>query len=535
MKQHQTSTFIEPGLEYLGLRNIKKTHWNHASAMLYEHAIRACEAEISHLGPLVVSTGKITGRSPKDKFVVRDEETMDKVNWGATNVPYSQENFDRLFERVKAYLQNREIYVQDAYAGADDRYRASIRVITLYAWQALFARNLFIRVTNPDELASFQPDFTVIDVPNFIGIPELDGLNSERFILVNFTKKIVLIGGTHYAGEIKKSVFTLMNYLLPLKGIMGMHCSANVGKSGDTALLFGLSGTGKTTLSADPNRRLIGDDEHGWSDDGIFNIEGGCYAKVIRLSRESEPEIWDTTRKFGTILENVVIDEQTRRPDLNDDTLTENTRAAYPLKHLENIEPSGKAGHPKNIIFLTADAFGTLPPISRLTPEQAMYHFLLGYTAKVAGTESGVTEPSATFSTCFGAPFMPLHPSVYAELLGKRIEEHNVKCWLVNTGWTGGAYGVGERISIKHTRALLNAALDGKLDDVEFVTEPFFNLSIPKECPGVPQEILDPRNTWADKDAYDAKARDVAAQFVEHFAPYESYVKEGVKESGPKI
>ncbi len=528
-----TSPYLEPGLEYLGFRNLNKVHWHHTTPMLYEHAIRNNEAILSHLGPLVVSTGKITGRSPNDKYIVKDELTANTVNWGKTNVPYDPHKFDMLYERALAYLQNRDIYVQDAWAGADDNFKVPIRVVTLYAWQALFARNMFRRVLDKEELKSFVPQFTVIALPNFLGCPVLDEINSETFIMVNFKKKVVLIGGTHYAGEIKKSIFTILNYLLPVQGVMGMHCSANLGKDGDTALLFGLSGTGKTTLSADPNRALIGDDEHGWSDEGIFNFEGGCYAKVIRLSAEAEPEIWETTRKFGTILENVVLDIHDRRVDLDDASMTENTRAAYPLTHLNNIIPNGKGGHPKNIIFLTADAFGVLPPISRLTTEQAMYQFLLGYTAKVAGTEKGVTEPQATFSTCFGAPFMPLHPSAYANLLGKKIKEHNAKVWLVNTGWTGGPYGVGHRISIKHTRALLNAALEGKLDNVQYANDPVFGLAVPTVCDGVPSEILMPKNTWDNKEAYDAKAKDLAGRFRETFKQYEPFVDDAVKAAGP--
>ncbi len=522
-----------PGLEYLGLSNVKKVYWNHNTPKLYEDAIKNKEAIISHLGPLVVNTGKITGRSPNDKYVVKDEFSADKVNWGKTNVPYEPHKFDMLFERVKAYLQNRELYIEDAYAGTDDNYKLPIRVITLYAWQALFVRNMFIRFKDREALKGFSPEFTVIAVPNFLANPILDEINSETFIMINFTKKIVLIGGTHYAGEIKKSIFTVMNYILPLKGVMGMHCSANVGKDGDSALLFGLSGTGKTTLSADPNRALIGDDEHGWSENGIFNFEGGCYAKVIRLSAEAEPEIWETTRKFGTILENVVLNDETRMVDLYDDSMTENTRASYPLTHLSNIVTDGKGGHPKNIIFLTADAFGVLPPISKLTPEQAMYQFLLGYTAKVAGTEKGITEPQATFSTCFGAPFMPLHPSVYANMLGEKIKKHNVKCWLVNTGWTGGPYGEGHRISIKHTRGLLNAALEGKLDNVEYWIDPIFGLSVPSKCEDVPTEILNPKNTWTNKDAYDIKAKDLASRFKENFKQYDAYVNDDIRKAAP--
>ncbi len=525
----------DPKLEYLGLNNLKKVHWNYTTSSLYEHSIKNHEAEISHLGPLVVSTGKITGRSPNDKFIVKDETTENTIDWGKVNRPFDEAKFCQMFEKVKAYLQAKEVYIQDAYAGADENVAVPVRIITQYAWQALFARNMFVRIREQEKLDNFTPQFTVIDVPDFLGSPKYDGINSETFILVNFKKRIILIGGTHYAGEIKKSIFSILNYLYPQQGIMGMHCSANKGKDGDTALLFGLSGTGKTTLSADPNRALIGDDEHGWDDKGIFNFEGGCYAKVINLSAEAEPEIFSTTRRYGTILENVVMDRKTRRVDLDDSTLTENTRASYPITHLDNIVPESAGGHPKNIIFLTADAFGVLPPISKLSPEQAMYQFLLGYTAKVAGTEKGITEPQATFSTCFGAPFMPLHPSKYANMLGEKIDKHNVKCWLVNTGWTGGPYGVGHRISIKYTRALLNAALEGHLDNVEYVVDPIFNLSIPTECVGVPSEILNPRNTWEDKSAYDKAAKDTAKQFVENFKQYEAYVSDEVVKSGPQI
>jgi len=527
---------LEPGLEYLGLTNLKKVHWNYCTPILYEHAVKNNEGVITHLGPLFVSRpGKSTGRAPDDKFIVKDENTADKINWGKVNVPYDAKKFDHVFERVKAYLQDREIYVQDSYAGADNRYRVSIRVITEIAWQALFARNLLLRIRDRSQLVDFSPEFTVIAMPKFLGNPELDEINSETFILVNFTKKIILICGTYYGGEIKKSVFTVLNYLLPQKKVLSMHCSANVGRGGDTALFFGLSGTGKTTLSASPDRTLIGDDEHGWSSKGIFNLEGGCYAKVINLSKEAEPEIYETTRKFGTILENVIIDPVTRAVNLDDSSITENTRAAYPLTHLNNVVRDGKGDHPENVIFLTADAFGILPPISKLTSEQASYHFLLGYTAKVAGTEAGVTEPMATFSSCFGAPFMPLHPSEYAKLLSKKITEYNVKCWLVNTGWTGGPYGVGHRISIKHTRALLNAALEGKLDEVEYTIDPFFGFEIPQQCPGVPEEILMPKNTWENKESYEKKAKELSEEFKEKFKQYEPVVSNEVKKAGPLV
>ncbi|MDD4073352.1 MAG: phosphoenolpyruvate carboxykinase (ATP) [Desulfobacterales bacterium] len=536
MKSIEQLMTLEPGLEYLGLTNLKKVHWNHCTPMLYEHAVQKGEAMITHLGPLaLVHPGKSTGRAPRDRFIVKDENTANKIHWGDVNVPCKPKNFDFVFERVKAYLQDREIYVEDAYAGADETYRVPIRVITEFAWQALFARNLLIRVRDRSLLPDFKPGFTVFALPKFLGNPELDELNSETFILVNFTRKIILIGGTYYGGEIKKSVFTVLNYLLPQQKVLSMHCSANVGKDGDTALFFGLSGTGKTTLSADPARSLIGDDEHGWSDSGIFNFEGGCYAKVIRLSKKAEPEIYETTRKFGTILENVAVDPVTRITDLDDDSITENTRAAYPITHLDNIIREGKAGHPENIIFLTCDAFGVLPPVSRLTPDQAIYHFLLGYTAKVAGTEEGITEPQATFSTCFGAPFMPLHPSEYARLLGEKIEQHRVTCWLVNTGWTGGPYGIGYRIAIENTRALLNAALGGNLNEADYIKDPVFGLRVPAKCPGVPSEILIPRNTWTDKAAYDLKAEALARSFIDNFRQYETLVPESVRHAGPRL
>ena len=523
------------GLEYLGLTNLKNVHWNYPTPRLVEEALKNGEGCLTHLGPIIVSTGKTTGRSPNDKYFVKDELTKDKINWSKSNVAITPEKFDSIFGRVKAYMQNRDLYVIDAYAGTDNDYKLPIRVITEFAWQAHFAHNMFVRIQDKEELKNFKPGFTVIAMPNFKAIPEEDELNSEVFVMLDFTKRIVLIGGTYYGGEIKKSVFTVMNFLMPLHNVMGMHCSANMGKDGDTAILFGLSGTGKTTLSADPHRALIGDDEHGWSENGIFNFEGGCYAKVINLSSEAEPEIYSTTRRFGTVLENVVYDKESRRVDLFDSTITENTRASYPITHLSNIVPGSKGGHPKNIIFLTADAFGVLPPISKLTPEQAMYQFLLGYTAKVAGTERGITEPQATFSTCFGAPFMPMHPSVYANMLGEKIKKYDVKCWLLNTGWTGGPYGIGHRISIKHTRALLNAALDGSLNNAEYVKDSFFGLNIPKSCEGVDPEILDPRNTWTDKNAYSDKAKDLAARFKNAFKQYEPFVSDAVKKSGPAI
>ncbi len=523
-----------PDLSYLGIKNVNNIYWNLVTPALYEQIIRRREGLLSHLGPVVVRTGAFTGRSPNDKFIVKEPTTENEIWWGDVNRPFSEEKFNLIWHRIQAYLQGNDIFIQDCYVGADPKYQVPIRVITEYAWHSLFARNMFIRIASEEELKNFKPEYTIIDLPKFHAVPELDGTNSEAFILVNFKEKLILIGGTSYAGEIKKSAFTVMNFLLPKKNVLSMHCSANVGKKGDVALFFGLSGTGKTTLSTDPDRALIGDDEHGWSEDGVFNFEGGCYAKVIRLSKEAEPQIWATTRKFGTILENVAIDSFWRRPDLDDDTFTENTRASYPITHLDNIVKEGKAGHPKNIVFLTADAFGVLPPISRLTPEQAMYHFLSGYTAKVAGTERGITEPQATFSACFGAPFMPQHPSVYAKLLGEKIQKHQVNCWLVNTGWTGGPYGVGHRMPIKHTRAMLNAALEGKLDNVEYVKDPIFQVEVPTECPGVPSEVLIPKNTWQDKEAYDRKAKELARRFKENFEQYKDFVAKEVEMSGPQ-
>jgi len=507
-------------------------YWNLNTPELYEHVVRNREGHIVHLGPIVTRTGLHTGRAAKDKFIVEEPENREKVWWGPVNKSISVEKWDSLFRRLQAYMQGRDLYVQDVFAGADPNHRLPVRIITQLAYHNLFSRTMFIRPTR-EEQAVHMPEFTVLHAPYFQAIPEVDGTNSSAFILLNLRRKMVLIGGTHYSGEIKKSIFSVMNFLLPQENVMSMHCSANVGESGDTAIFFGLSGTGKTTLSADPRRRLVGDDEHGWSDEGVFNFEGGCYAKVIRLSEESEPEIYATTRRFGTILENVAYDPVTRRLDLDDDSLTQNTRAAYPITHIDNIVPSGMAGHPSNVIMLTCDAFGVLPPLARLTPEQAMYHFISGYTAKVAGTEAGVTEPQATFSACFGAPFMVLHPSHYAELLARKVRQHDVKCWLVNTGWTGGPYGIGRRMSIRHTRGLLDAVLDGKLDHAEFVQDPVFRLQVPKSCPGVPAEILNPRNTWPEKAAYDDKVRQLAERFRANFEQYASQCSPEVRNAGP--
>ncbi len=499
------------GLEMHGIRTAKEVLWNLGTAQLVEYSLSQQEGILASGGALVVRTGQHTGRSPKDKFVVRDSHTEDEIWWGSVNQPFEPERFDALYKRVLAYLQDKRLFVQDCFVGADERYRIPIRVITQYAWHNLFARQLFVR---PDwtQTHEHKPEFVVISAAGFQADPEIDGTRSEACIVVDFTQRVILIGGTGYAGEIKKSIFTIMNYLLPQQGVLSMHCAANMGDGGDVALFFGLSGTGKTSLSADPERHLIGDDEHGWSDDGIFNFEGGCYAKCIRLSRENEPQIWNAIR-FGAVVENVVVDMQTRLLDFDDDSITENTRAAYPLAFIDNAVIPSVAGHPKNIFFLTCDAFGVLPPISRLTEEQAMEQFLLGYTAKVAGTERGITEPEATFSTCFGAPFLPLPPKVYANLLGERLRRHKAQVWLVNTGWTGGSYGVGSRISIPYTRAMVRAAIRGELDNVEYRLDPIFGLHVPKVCPGVPSEILDPRQTWQNKEAYDEQAHKLRAMW----------------------
>jgi phosphoenolpyruvate carboxykinase (ATP) len=506
-----------------------RVHFNLHAPALVECAVRRGEVRLDARGAVVGYTGPHTGRSPKDKFIVRDEITRDKVDWGAVNQPVEPEVFDALYNRVVEYLHGRELFVQDLYSGADPAYRLPIRVINEFAWHNLFVRQLFVRPSEAD-ISTHAPDFTVVAVPGFHADPKRDGTNSDAFILLNFSRRIVLIGGTSYAGEMKKSIFSTMNFLLPPRNVLPMHCSANVGHDGVSALFFGLSGTGKTTLSADPSRQLIGDDEHGWSADGVFNFEGGCYAKCIRLSQKNEPQIWNAIR-FGCVLENVVLNPRTSLPDYDDESLTENTRAAYPVDFIENCAVPGIGGHPRNVVFLTADAFGVLPPVSRLTPEQAMYHFLSGYTAKVAGTETGVKEPQATFSTCFGAPFMPLAPGTYAEMLGRRLREHSAHCWLVNTGWQGGQYGVGARMALPHTRAIVDAAVEGDLEKVEFITETVFGLSIPKACPGVPAEMLNPRNAWRDKAAYDrvaAELRDRFAQNLERFdAPGE------VKAAGP--
>src|SRR5688572_3912603 len=523
------------GLEAHGITNVARVYWNQSVSALYEEAVRRREALIAAEGPLVCRTGQHTGRSPNDKFIVQEPSSADRVWWSKVNRPIDTRYFDALHRRMLNYVEGRELFVQDCYAGADPRYRLPVRIITEHAWHSLFAEHMFIDVPNSAGMPAHTPEFTVIDMPGLTAEPGNHGTNSEVFILLNFAKRLALIGGTSYAGEIKKSIFTVMNYLLPLRNVMSMHCSANVGPAGDVALFFGLSGTGKTTLSSDPERQLIGDDEHGWSEDGVFNIEGGCYAKMIRLSAEAEPQIYATTRRFGSVLENVRMESTSRELDLDDDSLTENTRGAYPLEFIENSVPSGQAGHPKNIVMLTADAFGVLPPIARLSPAGAMYHFLSGYTAKVAGTEKGVTEPKATFSTCFGAPFMVLHPTVYAKFLGERIDRHNARVWLVNTGWTGGAYGVGSRMKIAHTRAMIKAALAGELDSVPYAVDPFFNLNVPQSVPGVPAEVLNPRSTWKNAADYDTQAGKLARMFIENFKTFEAEADPAVTAAGPKF
>ncbi|WP_019585603.1 phosphoenolpyruvate carboxykinase (ATP) [Deinococcus apachensis] len=518
-----------PLLQNLGITDAT-IHHNPGVDELYAAAIRRGEGEQAACGPLTVRTDK-TGRSPKDRFIVKDDLTRESVWWGGFNTPISPEVFDRLLARMTSYAEGRELFVQDVFAGTDPRYRIGVRVVTEMAYHSLFVRNMFVRPT-PEEREDFRPDWTVLNIPSFKADPATDGVRSETFILVNFTRRMIIVGGTQYAGENKKGIFGVLNFLLPEQGVMPMHCSANVGRGGDVALFFGLSGTGKTTLSADPERKLIGDDEHGWTDTGIFNFEGGCYAKVINLNAEAEPAIYRTTRTYGTVLENVVLDGG-GMPDLDDGSLTENTRSAYPITEIDNIVEEGRAGHPRNVVFLTADAFGVLPPLSRLTPEQMMYQFISGFTAKIPGTEQGVTEPQPTFSTCFGAPFMPRHPGEYARLLAQKVRESGARVWLVNTGWTGGQYGQGKRMSIAHTRRLINAALSGELDDVTFEREPFFGLEIPTEVPGVPAEVLNPRGAWADKDAYDRTARKLAGMFRENFKRFEDGVDPAITASMP--
>ncbi|QQS11392.1 MAG: phosphoenolpyruvate carboxykinase [Rhodospirillales bacterium] len=538
---HQTGPVISKhGLDILGskgsgnvsygLGNLGSVHWNLSVPALYEHAIRRGEGVLGKGGALCVLTGVHTGRSPNDKFFVREPSSERHIDWGKTNRAIEPAKFEGLLARMLAYAQRRELFVRECYAGADPAHRIGVRVITENAWHNLFAMNMFLRPPVED-LAEFLPDFTILHLPYFQAIPEIDGTRSDCAVVCDFGRRLVTICGTWYAGEIKKSVFTILNYLLPEKNVLPMHCSANIGPAGDVAIFFGLSGTGKTTLSADASRTLIGDDEHGWGDRTVFNFEGGCYAKVIKLSREAEPEIYATTGRFGTVLENVVVDPHTGALDLDSARYAENTRACYPLDFIPNASATGIGGTPDNIVMLTADAFGVLPPISRLSPEQAMYHFLSGYTARVAGTEKGVKEPQATFSTCFGAPFMARHPTVYAKMLGEKMAKQNVKCWLVNTGWSGGGFGVGERMSIRHTRSMVRAALDGRLAQVATSADPNFGVHVPQTCPDVPSDVLDPKSSWRNKTAYDTAARDVAQRFESNFKQFEPSVDDKVKKA----
>lgn len=518
-------------LNYLGIKTTEKVYRNVTSSKLIEEAIKREEGVLSDKGALVINTGKYTGRSPKDRFIVTSKDVLDKINWGDINLPIEEEKFNRLYNQVIEYLNSKDLFVFDGFAGALKEQRVSFRVVCEKASQAMFANNLLIRGTR-EELQNYKAEFTIISAPDFKAKGSLDGINSEAFVIINFEKKIILIGGTGYCGEIKKSVFSVMNYLLPLKGIFPMHCSANIGEDSKTAVFFGLSGTGKTTLSADKDRRLIGDDEHGWGSDGIFNFEGGCYAKTIKLSKENEKEIYEAI-KFGTVLENVILDEN-GVPNYDDGTLTENTRAGYPIDFIENAELKGQGEVPSTIIFLTADAFGVIPPISKLSKEAAMYHFMSGYTSKVAGTERGIIEPVATFSACFGEPFMLMNPSVYAKLLGQKIEESNTEVYLINTGWLSGGYGKGSRVKLKYTRAMVKAAINGELKNLELEYNERFNVYIPKAIKDVPSEILDPKNTWEDKEAYEEKAKLLVQKFHENFKKFKE-VPEEIKNAGPRF
>jgi len=524
------------GLDNHGLFNLGGVYWNLSPEALYEEIVFRREGTITRDGAIVMNTGKHTARSANDKFVVREPSTEEHIWWGQYNRPFAPDKFNELFSRMQGFLQGRDLFVQDCYVGADPEYRMPVRIITEHAWHSLFARNMFIPLKTNEEYRRHVPDFTVICCPAFKGIPQIDGTGSNTFITLNFDQRLCIIGNTAYAGEIKKSVFTVMNYLMPLQGVFPMHSSANVGHDGDVAVFFGLSGTGKTTLSADPSRGLIGDDEHGWSDNGVFNFEGGCYAKVIQLSQAAEPEIYATTHRFGTILENVIFDPVTRLIDLDDPALTENTRASYPLEFIHNAIPDKRAGHPKNVIFLTCDASGVMPPIAKLSVDQARYQFISGYTSKIAGTEVGLgKEPEITFSTCFGAPFMVHQPDFYARLLKEKVLRYGADCWLVNTGWVGGQYGVGKRISIRYTRAMLNAALTGKLKDVEFHTDPVFGFQVPKTCPDVPDNVLDPATSWPNRDLYFQRYRQLAARFIDNFKKFDTAEAREVEKAGPKL
>lgn len=524
----------ESSLEYLNLNHASDVFWNLSPSELTEATLFNQQGTLSDKGALSIDTGEFTGRSPQDRFIVEDDITRDTVWWGNMNKKFDAQKFDALYNKMTAYLSNRELYVRDAYAGADPKYRIKLRVVNEYPWSNMFAYNMFLR-PNEDEIRDFQPEWHVINAPGFMAIPEIDGTRQHNFAIINFTKKMIIIGGTGYTGEIKKGIFSVLNFILPHdKDVLSMHCSANVGQEGDTAIFFGLSGTGKTTLSSDEDRRLIGDDEHGWASGSIFNFEGGCYAKTIDLSSEKEPQIYGAI-KFGALLENIGFKPNSTEPDYCDSTITENTRVSYPLDYIDNIMVPSIGGDPKNIFFLTADAFGVLPPISKLTKGQAMYQFISGYTAKVAGTEEGITEPVAAFSACFGAPFLPLHPTKYAEMLGKKMEENHVNVWLVNTGWTGGPYGVGNRIKLRYTRAMITAALNGKLDNVEYIQHEVFGLNMPTECPDVPSEKLNPKSTWKDSAAYDKKAEELAQLFIDNFKKFEEFANSEILAAAPAI
>ncbi|PRY90644.1 phosphoenolpyruvate carboxykinase (ATP) [Mongoliibacter ruber] len=532
--QELESQAMPKSLSDLGIETSKKVFWNLQPAELVEHAIKNQEGVLTDTGALMADTGAFTGRSPKDRFIVKDELTRDSIWWGDINIPIEEQKFDQIYSKMLDFIKDKDLYVRDAYAGADQKYRLNIRVINTLAWHNMFCYNMFLRPSK-DELENFSNEFTIICAPDFKSDPSEDGTRQENFAIINLSKKILLIGGTAYAGEMKKGIFSVLNFILPHKhSVLSMHCSANVGKNGDSAIFFGLSGTGKTTLSADPNRGLIGDDEHGWNEESIFNFEGGCYAKVIDLTREKEPEIWDAIR-FGAIVENTRFLPNTRTVDYTNKEVTENTRTSYPIEHIFNAITPSKAGIPKNIFFLTADAFGVIPPISKLNKSQAMYHFISGYTAKVAGTEVGVVEPKTTFSACFGAAFLPLHPTKYAALFGEKMEKHQVNVWLINTGWTGGPYGVGKRMKLAYTRAMITAALNGELDHVSYRQHSVFGVSIPESCPNVPVDVLSPRATWSDREAYDKKARELGTEFIKNFEKYSDYATEDILAGAPKF
>ena len=519
-------------LESIEIKSSKSAYWNLTPEALVEHTIMKEMGVLSDFGAICVDTGEFTGRSPKDRFIVKDEITDGTVDWNAINIPFDSDKFDALYTKVATYLNDKDIYVRDAYACADEKYKLTLRLVSEYPWSSQFANNMFLRL-NAEEIKTFDPEWTILCAPGFTADPEVDGTRQHNFAVLNFKRKAIIIGGTAYTGEIKKGIFSALNFILPHNHkVLSMHCSANVGKSGDSAVFFGLSGTGKTTLSADPDRELIGDDEHGWSENGIFNFEGGCYAKTIDLTAEKEPDIYRAIR-HGAILENIKFHEGTRSVNFMDDSITQNTRVSYPIYHIDNMKEGSAGDHPINIFFLTADAFGVLPPISKLTPGQAMYHFISGYTAKVAGTEAGIDEPVTTFSACFGAPFLPLHPTRYAEMLGKKMQEHKTRVWLINTGWTGGEYGEGSRISLKYTRAMITAALNGELDDVPYQTHEIFGLEMPILVPNVPSDVLDPKQTWSDKGAYDEKARKLSKAFVANFKKFESEANEEIMAAAP--